>query len=419
MEEVTAVIIGDPHFKNDRLKESQEMADRCIQLIEKKKPTFTVILGDTLHYHGTTKNAPFKMVYYFIERIVNVSPVYILIGNHDYINQCQYLTDNHFFLPYRKWKGVTIVDRPIYVEHGDQSFVMCPYVPPMKFEKALNELLKNGQDWQMADCIFAHQEFKGCLYKSSKSTKGDSWDSEYPPVISGHIHDEQQVGENVFYTGTPIQHSFGEKPNKKVWFVSFGKSDDPPYFEVEKISLGMKEKQTIKMDISEVEDFNLKILEKWEVKLVLVCSSDQFCVFRQSKTYKSLSKAGVKMTYEFDGADTKSVGRKTREEVSYLSVLKEVVRKKDVEVQNTYSRLLEEQLYGVVEFESLESDSESEGLENSKEDSKEDPKSFILEFLSSDSDLEGSGIDLDREESDLEESDTEESEDTIILEFGS
>ena len=386
MDEVTAIVIGDPHFKNDKLKESQEMVDSIVKLIEKKKPTFTVILGDTFHYHGTTKNKPFKMIYYFIERIVNISPVYILIGNHDYINQCQYLTDNHFFLPYRKWKDVVIVDHPIYVEHGNQSFVMCPYVPPTKFEQALNELIKTGQDWQMVDCIFAHQEFKGCQYKSSKSTKGDSWDSEYPPVISGHIHDAQKVGENIYYTGSPIQHTFGENPNKKVWFVKFGKSDNPPYFEAEKISLGIKEKQTIHIDISKVDDFDLEILKKWTTKLVIACSSDQFRVFRQGTTYKKFNKIGVKMTYEFSGVES-TVGRKTRKEISFPSMLKEVVRKKDSEVQDAYSHLLEEKLWELEDLEKPKEFEDFEDLEKPKEskDSEEPKEVFILEFESSDS----------------------------------
>jgi len=361
---VTAFVIGDPHFKNDQLLERKKMARKCAELIKDKKPTFIVILGDTLHYHGTTKNAPFKSVYYFIKEISNIAPVYILIGNHDYINPSQYLTDNHFFLPYRQWERVSVVDFPIRVEYGDSSFVMCPYVPPGDFKKALNELLKEGEDWQMVDCIFAHQEFRGCKEGAKVSENGDPWYSEYPPVISGHIHESQKVGKNVYYTGTPMQHSFGEKPNKKVWFVSFD-VEESQHFEVEKLDLGLKGKKTLKVEFEKVDDLELPDLEKWDVKLVLVCTSDQFRAFRLGQTYRHLAKKGIKITYKRIGSAGVEGHRRTREEVSYARVLQGVVQSKSAEVQQAYLNLGGEPMKreAVIKFES-DSEPDSSGSES-------------------------------------------------------
>jgi len=396
-EDVTAFVIGDPHFKENNLVETREMALRCAKLAKAKKPTFVVVLGDTLHYHNVAKNGSYKAAYYFIEALSNIAPVYILVGNHDYINQEQYLTDDHFFLPYRKWTSVSVVDRPICVEYGDYSFVMCPYVPPGRFETALNELVKDGHDWQMADCIFAHQEFRGCVMGAiESSTKGDVWDVNYPPVISGHIHDSQTIGENVFYTGTPIQHSFGEKPDKKVWFISFGE-EDPPYFEVEKIDLGMKGKKTIQMPLDEIDDFKLEEHQDWTVRLILSdCSSAKFRAFRQGGRYRKLTKAGVKITFENISKGEPGVLR-SREEVSYTHVLREVVKKKGLEVQNEYV-----QLFG----ESLDLDEESQG-DPSSESPPETKTEDVVEFIS-DSDTDTEGVSQsDSEEIILEDEDTE------------
>jgi hypothetical protein len=40
------------------------------------------------------------------------------------------------------------------------------------------------------------------------SEKGDPWSSENPPIISGHIHDEQKVGTNIWYPGSAMQHGY-------------------------------------------------------------------------------------------------------------------------------------------------------------------------------------------------------------------
>jgi DNA repair exonuclease SbcCD nuclease subunit len=340
-ENVTAFIIGDPHFKEEQIRESEEMAEKCAELIEKLKPSFVVILGDTLHKHEIADNAPFVSVYYFLERITKTAPVYILIGNHDYINANQFLSDRHFFLPYKKWKYVTVVDKPILLEYENFSFAMCPYVPPGRFKEALDQLLKEGSMWDMVDCIFAHQEFKGCSYGGIKSEKGDEWDENFPPVISGHIHDAEVIGSNIFYTGTPRQHSFGESPNKKVWHVSFGVEETAPFFKVDKYSLNMKKRKIVRMNTSKIDNLDIEDLQNYHTKLVLTGSSTENKMFRESPIYTKLNDMGVVMSLE---SDTKLVKEKrSREGVSFENVLCEVIKKKPPNVADAFIELYPEE----------------------------------------------------------------------------
>ena len=162
-----------------------------------------------------------------IEQLSQIAPTYVLIGNHDLINHSQFLTDNHIFNPMKKWPNVFIADtmpQVLQIEDSDgeeRTFVFCPYTPPGRFAEALNKIVPLGYTWELADAIFAHQEFEGCKMNQITSEEGDVWDPAFPPVISGHIHDAQTVGENVFYPGSAIQHGFGESAGKRIWFINW------------------------------------------------------------------------------------------------------------------------------------------------------------------------------------------------------
>ena len=94
-------------------------------------------------------------------------------------------------------------------------------------------MVLEGETWELADCIFAHQEFRGCKM-GKEISKGDEWNAEYPLVISGHIHDYQIVGKNILYPGSSIQHTYTETHNKRIWLVDWDKECENPMDRVKK-----------------------------------------------------------------------------------------------------------------------------------------------------------------------------------------
>jgi len=138
----------------------------------------------------------------------------ILLEDGTVVHNCnnqQFLTDNHWLNCLKKWKNVVIVDRPVTETIDDELFVFCPYVFPGRFTEALNTL---DIDWKNASGIFAHQEFAGCKMGAIVSVEGDKWPVDNPYVISGHIHSKQIIQENIYYTGSAMQHAFGESEKK-------------------------------------------------------------------------------------------------------------------------------------------------------------------------------------------------------------
>lgn len=105
------------------------------------------------------------------------------------------------------------MDKPIVVNPEEAlaglepSLICAPFLPRGRFCEALDEHLSDAwSDWRQrsSDCLlFAHQEFAGAVMNQTKSVRGDVYESQWPTVISGHIHERQTVGENVIYVGTP------------------------------------------------------------------------------------------------------------------------------------------------------------------------------------------------------------------------
>ena len=101
--------------------------------------------------------------------------------------------------------------------------------------------------WWKSSIIFAHQEFRGAKMGAIISEVGDRWPLNGPLVISGHIHDHQKVQENVWYTGTPIQHGFGDTSGKTISLMSWSNSEQG--WEEERIDLGLIKRKTVRMGV--------------------------------------------------------------------------------------------------------------------------------------------------------------------------
>lgn len=332
------LVIGDTHFRSKHLSEGEAFVQRVLEIAIQKAPTAIVLLGDILDTHETAKVQPYKLACRFIEDLSGLAPTYVLMGNHDLMNQSQFCTDNHFFNPLKKWENVTIVDVPQVVYIGDYKIVMCPYVPPGRFVEAL-ELLEDN--FRTANCIFAHQEFKGAdLGTGTASSKGDDWDKDYPPVISGHIHKPHVLNGNIFYLGSAMQIAFDEEPNKYLNILRF---DNGVPVNFEKIDLGLKGKVTMNIEYENLHEFDVSLADKYYLKLKISGEQQQFKHFKSGELYKNLVNKGVKIVFELNEHDRYEMmpSRRTNP-LTFRQALKEMVRGGNEKVQNAYKEVFEE-----------------------------------------------------------------------------
>ena len=104
------LVIGDPHFKTSNVPDTEDFIEKTISLAKKEVPDFVIILGDVLHEHERLHTIPLNIAYNFIKAMASLAKTYILVGNHDMINNQQFLNDNHWLGAMKQWKNVYIVD---------------------------------------------------------------------------------------------------------------------------------------------------------------------------------------------------------------------------------------------------------------------------------------------------------------------
>lgn len=283
--------IGDPHFRTNNISECELLHKQLINIISEQPPDLIIVLGDLLHYHERLHTTALNQAYKFINMLRNYTHTFILTGNHDFISNAQFLTDKHWMNALKEWKNVTIVDKVISFRQNNKHIILLPYVPPGRFEEALNTL---QESWKTADAIFCHQEFYGVQMGAIKSLDGDKWLLDYPYVFSGHIHDRQQLQPNLYYVGSCIQHAFGESSKKTVALLNFEKES----INILEIPTNLPRKKIVYIDIEDVGEFKEKEDSRDHIKLCVKGTYEQFKGFKKTKQYKDLISQGVKIAYK-------------------------------------------------------------------------------------------------------------------------
>ena len=260
------LLIGDIHLRTKSVPDFLKLKETIFDLLSSQDISSIVFMGDLLDTNDIVRVSLHVMLTDFITELSEYK-VFILIGNHDYASPTQFLTDKHIFGPLKKWKNVWVVDEPLIC--GDT--LMVPYVPPGKFQDALTDIDLGG-----IKRIFCHQSFLPVVKFSE-----DYWDPKNPiKIYSGHIHDSCR-GKNIFYTGSSLQVSVVENPNKKLWVLD-GDSLEP-------IPLKIKGVLTKKCTASDI--FDLKLSKLHDNRIVVRGTREEYRKLHRKTEYKLLEES--------------------------------------------------------------------------------------------------------------------------------
>jgi DNA repair exonuclease SbcCD nuclease subunit len=290
------LFIGDPHFQVNNIVEVNIFIEKIQVLAMNKRPDIIVIAGDILHDHERLHTMALNKAYELVNNMRDIAKTYILVGNHDLCNNQQFLTQNHWMNGMKEWSNTVIVDKVIQVTLKDKKLVLVPYVPPGRFEEALNTI--GNDEWMNASCIFAHQEFYGCKMGAIMSIEGDRWPEQNPWVISGHIHSRQTPQTNVYYPGSAMQHAFGESDKNIIAHITFNSSvqEKIPY-NIEEIDLQLPRKKIVYVDIEALEKYVVKDTTD-QIKLTVNGDYEDFKTIKKTQKYKELVSKGVKVVFK-------------------------------------------------------------------------------------------------------------------------
>ncbi len=279
--------IGDLHIQKKNLLVFKKFEMKLLEYIQRNLNNIDIIvlLGDILHTMDIINTFCLNTALEFFKKLKQFDkPIYVIVGNHDYIGPNEILSKNHWMNNICFHNCVQIVDSIVKFD----EFVFLPYVPPGKFNAILSST--NLKDTKY---IFCHQEFKNAEFEFSviKSEKGDVWDENNPMVISGHIHQKQWLQKNIYYTGTPYQTRFNENEDKTIALL------DTITGNIKEITLKLPKLITIEINIADVEKLlkynfipeNLYKIIITSPSLVLTQTLVKNQIYKKLKLYSNLT----------------------------------------------------------------------------------------------------------------------------------
>ena len=328
------LFVGDPHIQVANIPEVELLIERLINLATEKQPDLIILAGDLLHTHERLHTLALNKAYEMVDSMRLISKTYVLVGNHDYIQNQQFLTENHWMNGMKEWDNCVIVDKVVTETVQGEKLVFVPYVSPGRFEEALGT---SSEEWRGASCIFAHQEFAGCKMGAIVSVEGDKWPLDYPDIVSGHIHSRQIPQKNIYYPGAAMQHAFGESEKNVIALLTV---QDGSY-EKEEIDLRLPRKKIVYMDVEDLEDYEPPATDD-KIKVTLSGNYEQFKALKKTRKYKKVIESGVKVVFKpkkVVGADAKQ--EQGSEDTSFRTILSNLVTaEKDPYVSQAYESIV-------------------------------------------------------------------------------
>lgn len=320
--------IGDIHIQPQNLANIDIFLNELEQHLQNTNEVLydiIVILGDTLHTHEKVYTQALNKAFTYFEICSKYALTFVLIGNHDYINNSQFLSRNH---PFNSFKFISekinIVDDITTINIKNINLLFLPYVPDGKFMTAI----KSGiSDISSFDIIFGHQLFDGAKMGAIVAENVEKWDSEYPLLISGHIHEKQYPQENLHYTGSCLQHSFGSE-SSDISISSYEIDCKTKNITLKEIFLDLPIKKIITADEKSIYTVKNKMksdLKNIQYKILLVTTSEFIKSFKMSSLYKSLlKKAKISFVSNEKVVDINNNYQKYKK-IDFYSILKELI----------------------------------------------------------------------------------------------
>lgn len=177
---------------NSRLMEQIQVVSQIIKLAQEEQPEAIIFLGDLFNGQGATINKLLYLVGFdLIYQLQQVSPVYLLVGNHDLYGS------SHILSP---------------MSHMDQVRVVESTVPERLMGRDITLVPWGGNRPTKGDVLLGHldiSEFSTGVGYSLPGTISPSEFKYFNLVVTGHWHTFQKKG-NIVCCGAVMPISFGD-----------------------------------------------------------------------------------------------------------------------------------------------------------------------------------------------------------------
>lgn len=168
------------------------------------------ILGDLFHDRRSIEIDVLSSVSTFFEQtLTEYNQKWIVFpGNHDMF--LRHSWDITSLASLRK--HITVVEDIKIVQVDSQRFWILPFIT---YEKPYMKVLRSIESqYQEGDILLTHIGVRGAILNTCFLLKDWSTisfeNSKFKRVYTGHFHSKQQIGDNVWYPGSPIPFKFDE-----------------------------------------------------------------------------------------------------------------------------------------------------------------------------------------------------------------
>jgi len=169
-----------------------------------------LVLGDLYHDRRTLEiDVLHHVTKFFEETKEKYNQNWIVFpGNHDMFLRHSWEINSLTAIG----KNITIIEELKLLELDDRKFWVLPFVT---YEHAFMQVISQleGQV-EKDDCLLTHIGIRGASYNTCFLLKDWSIvnfeNTPFSRVYTGHFHNKQQIGENIWYPGSPIPFKFDE-----------------------------------------------------------------------------------------------------------------------------------------------------------------------------------------------------------------
>lgn len=270
------------------LREFDEIIDICVQ----RQVHALVIAGDLFHSRKAIDITVLEAVYKRIKSVKDF-PMFIVAGNHD-VSESSVKSVSIRVLS----KLLTVVTKPKIISVLNKSVGLIPWTESAKaVAKALDTFKESN-----VQHVVGHLALRsGVVGEHEYIMEGGIEPSvfrDFQWVALGHYHKHQKVGDNIYYVGSPLQHTWGESGDDK-GFMIFGGAQ--PEF-IDLVDFPRFVKVTSKKEAKQVRSIDyVKVIGNRETveKIELPDDVQRIEVIEKSDEYKS--------RLDFEGTSLKSI----------------------------------------------------------------------------------------------------------------
>lgn len=301
-----AVCLTDTHLKESNSHENIDIFNSAISLCKKYKLNTIYHLGDVFNSRKSQTLQvliDFKMILDNLESegiVLNLIP-----GNHD---KTDYSSEESFLDPFSTHPALVLISRGYSFDlDNDITLHFAPFFSDEIYRYNL-EYCKNEALIDRKNYLFTHIGFEGARMNSGLIVDGiKPYEVKtFDKVFVGHYHDKQQVGENIHYIGSSLQHNFGETPDKGVTVIY----DDGSFETVEN---DIKKYLKLEVDIDKLtpneidEILKVNTQSHDQLRVILVGTEEKIKSFNKQQ----LLVEGISVETKIDKIEKKEIEERT------------------------------------------------------------------------------------------------------------